>query len=188
MMSESDLPPFIELSDFWLSVTRRDFDARGPGLWKLHTRQPQWVFQQLRMVLISGELAEVASIKVPHQPMGQVDKVYVNTAPYTDLEMVTRLAEELLVLHQRYDFQLTRPLHLITELHNTWLELYSRPGDSYHALLKYQNWIYKYQDGELEINAPIQALHQALEDPPEKADPELLRVRSLLPRELFAGK
>jgi hypothetical protein len=36
------------------------------------------------------------------------------------------------------------------------------------------------------VNAAIQALHQALENPPENADPEFLIIRSLLPEELFA--
>ena len=61
-----------------------------------------------------------------------------------------------------------------------------RTGDGYHELLKEKNWIYKYQDGDLVINAAIQALHQAMENPPENVDPEFLIIRSMLPEEVFA--
>ena len=82
--------------------------------------------------------------------------------------------------------QLVQPLLFITDLHNTWCETLSRPGDGYHELLKEKNWIYKYQDGDLVINAAIQALHQAMENPPDNADPEFLIIRSMLPGEVFA--
>jgi hypothetical protein len=82
---------------------------------------------------------------------------------------------------------LVRPLIFTTDLHNTWKETLSRPGDGYFELLHKYNWIYKYQDGKLVVNAAIQALHQVMEEPPENADEEFLIIRSLLPGELFEG-
>ena len=38
------------------------------------------------------------------------------------------------------------------------------------------------------VNAAIEALHNALENPPEDIDQEFAIIRSLLPEELFAGK
>jgi hypothetical protein len=58
--------------------------------------------------------------------------------------------------------------------------------DGYYELLHKNNWIYRYEKEVLVVNAAIQALHQALENPPENADPEFLIIRSLLPEELFA--
>ena len=78
-------------------------------------------------------------------------------------------------------------LSLKTDLQYTWEFTLSRPGDGYHELLKENNWIYKYQDGKLVVNPAIQALHQAMEDPPENADPEFAIIRSMLPEEVFAG-
>jgi hypothetical protein len=74
-----------------------------------------------------------------------------------------------------------------TDLHNTWGETLSRPGEGYHELLKEKYWIYKYENGKLVVNAAIQALHKAMENPPENADPEFAIIRSTLPGELFAG-
>ncbi len=81
-----------------------------------------------------------------------------------------------------------RPLIFTSDLHNTWKETRSRPGDGYHELLHKNYWLYRYQDGKLIVNAVIQALHQALENPPENADPEFLIIRSLLPEEVFANE
>jgi len=39
----------------------------------------------------------------------------------------------------------------------------------------------------LVVNGVIQALHKAMEDPPENADTEFLIIRSMLPEEVFAG-
>ncbi len=96
------------------------------------------------------------------------------------------MAAELQELDSKHQFRLVRPLMYKTDLHNTWGETLSRPGDGYHELLQKKNWIYKYQDGDLVINAAIQALHQAMEHPPENADPEFLIIRSMLPGEVLA--
>jgi len=79
-----------------------------------------------------------------------------------------------------------RPLTFKTDLHNTWCETLSLPGDGYHEMLKKQNWIYKYENGKLVVNGVIQALHKAMEEPPENADTEFAIIRSMLPEEVFA--
>jgi hypothetical protein len=58
--------------------------------------------------------------------------------------------------------------------------------DGYYELLQEQNWIYRYEGGVLIVNDAIQALHQALEDPPENADPEFAIIRSMLPGVVFS--
>jgi hypothetical protein len=93
----------------------------------------------------------------------------------------------LVSLDKTHEFQLKGPLIFKTDLHNTWCETLSRPGDGCHELLK-RNWLYKHEDGKLVVNAEIQALHQAMEDPQEDADPEFLIIRSMLPKEVFAKK
>ena len=186
-MPDSEKSPFIELSNTCHSITRDGVSTPGRGKWKLHTRTPHQVFEQLRETILSSDITDVISIKVPSAPALGVDKVLVTTGPYTDMDKVTRVAEELIKLHQKHDFQLTRSLHFETDLQTTWFEEHSQPGDHYHGLLKHNNWIYKYSDGQLEINHEIQALHQTLEEPTENTDPELLRVRSLLAEELFPG-
>ena len=95
------------------------------------------------------------------------------------------VAEEIHDIYDRVDLRLTHPMIYKTDLHNTWCETLARPGDRYHALLK-RNWLYQW-GGVLVVNAVIQALHQALEDPPENADREFLLIRSMLPGELFVG-
>ncbi|MCJ7735038.1 MAG: hypothetical protein MUP11_10870 [Anaerolineales bacterium] len=185
-MTAIDPSAFTELSDFWLSITRKDFPNRGFGKWMLFTEGPLQLYQLLRDQLLVGALRDAFSIKTKAEPPEDRGAVYVHTAPYTDREKVLRLAEELLELDRVHQFQLTGPLLFKTDLHNTWAETISRPGDGYHELLK-RNWLYRYEDGKLMVNAVIQALHQSLEDPPENADPAFLLIRSLLPRELFAG-
>ena len=135
----------------------------------------------------SGALADAYSMKTRTEPREGVEKVYVYTAPYPDQEKTFRLAKELQELGGSHNFQLVRPMIFTTDLHNTWKETLARPGDGYYELLKKNNWIYKYTDNKLVANAVIQALHQALEEPPENADPAFLLIRSLLPGELFAG-
>jgi hypothetical protein len=188
-MTESNPSPFLELSDFWLSVTRKDFSARGFGKWSLATEEPHRLYGILREALLVGALRDASSIKTKAEPpQGTIaGAVYLHTAPYTDTERVLRLAEELGELDGVHEFRLVRPLKFTTDLHNTWKEALSRPGDGYHELLHKNNWLYKFQNGELVTNAVIQALHQAMENPPKNADPEFLIIRSMLPEELFAG-
>ena len=180
--------PFIELEDYWISITHRNHFARGFGKWILSTKEPHRLYQILREGLMTGALRDARSIKTKAEPPqgAKAGDVYVYTAPYTDREQVLRVAAELQELDSKHQFRLVRPLMYKTDLHNTWGETLSRPGDGYHELLQKKNWIYKYQDGDLVINAAIQALHQAMENPPDNADPEFLIIRSMLPGEVFA--
>ena len=188
-MTESDPSLFIELSDYWLSISRKEYPSRGFGKWSLATEEPHRLYRILREELISGALGDASSIKTKVKPPEgeKVGAVYIHTAPYTDLERVLRLAEKLRALDGEHGFRLVRPLIFTTDLHNTWKEKLSRTGDGYHELLHKNNWLYKYKNGELVVNAAIQSLHQAMENPPENADPEFLILRSLLPEEVFAG-
>ena len=181
-------PHFIELNDYWLSITREDFALRGYGKWMLATDEPHQLYQILKKELQAGRLADAFSVKTREEPKkGAVGEVYVFTAPYTDREKVLRVAQELKGLNEKYNFDLMGPLLFKTDLHNTWWRNVSRPGDGYHELLEQQNWIYKYKGGVLLVNAVIEALHQALEDPPEDVDQEFQIIRSMLPEELYAG-
>jgi hypothetical protein len=181
--------PFIELNDYWLSITREDFALPGYGKWMLYTDEPHQLFNILREEMLPGGLADVFSIKTRSEPKkAAVGEVYVFSAPYTDRARVLRVAEELRLLNQKYNFDLMGPLLFKTDLHNTWWRNVSRPGDGYHELLEQQNWIYKYQGGKLVVNAVIEALHQALENPPEEIDQEFAIIRSMLPDELYAGE
>jgi len=188
-MSDSNPSPFIELTDFWLSLTRQDYPSRGFGKWSLFTEQPHRLYRILEGLLKSGALGDAYSMKTRTEPRegAKVGRVYLFSAPYTDHQKLLRLAEELRELDGAHKFQLVRPLIFTTDLHNTWKETLSRPGDGYHELLHKNNWLYRYEGGVLVVNAAIQALHQALENPPENADPEFLIIRSLLPEEVFAG-
>jgi hypothetical protein len=187
-MSEPNQSPFIELSDYWLSLTRKDYPSRGFGKWSLFTEQPHRLYRILEELLKSGALRDAYSMKTRTEPgEGAIaGRVYIYSAPYTDQEKLLRLAEELRELDGVHQFRLVRPLIFTTDLHNTWKETLSRPGDGYHELLYKNNWIYRYERGVLVVNAAIRALHQALEDPTENADPEFLIIRSLLPEEVFA--
>jgi len=185
-MTESHLNNFIELKNHWHSITVRDHYPQGIGKWKLYSRDPHRVYQILREILVDGGLEEVTSIKVRCEVVDGIDKVFVYTAPYTDLEKIIRLAEKLTALNQEHDFQLDRSLYFKTDLHTTWSKVYSQPGDGYHELLREKNWIYQYRDGELVINAAIQALHSAMENREENQDPEFQILRSLLPSNVFA--
>ena len=182
--------PFIELSDYWLSITRKDYPFRGFGKWILSVEEPHRLYQILREVLLAGALPAAYSMKTKAEPPqgAKAGDVYIHTAPYTDQERVLQLAEELRELDGVHGFRLARPLTFKTDLHNTWGGTLSRPGDGYHELLHEKDWLYSYEGGVLVINAAILALHQALEDPPENADPEFLIIRSMLPEELFAGE
>ncbi len=188
-MADTNQSPFSELSEYWLSVTRKDHYARGFGKWMLFTGEPHRLYQILREELLAGALREASSLKTKAKPPqgATAGEVYVFAGPYTDQESVLRVAEELREMNGVHQFRLVRPLTFKTDLHNTWCETLSRPGDGYYELLHEQNWLYKYQDGKLVINAVIQALHQVLEEPPENADPEFAIIRSMLPDELFAG-
>ena len=183
-----DPTDFIELSDFWTSISRRDDYPPGFGKWMLATEDPQRLYQILREKIIAGALKETGSLKTKSEPPGdgKPGAVYIYTAPYNDQERVLKVADELRQLNGAHNFRLTGPLLYKSDLHNTWAETIARPGDGYFELLK-RNWLYRYEDGKLIVNAVIQSLHQALEDPPENADPEFLIIRSLLPGELFAG-
>jgi len=188
-MADTNQSPFIELEDYWLSITRQDFPRRGFGKWSLFTEQPQRLYRILEEVLKSGALKDSYSMKTRAEPGegAKAGKVYVYSAPYTDQEKLLRLADELRELDGAHQFQLVQPLIFTTDLHNTWKETLSRPGDGFHELLHKNNWIYLYEGGVLVVNAAIQALHQGLENPPENADAEFLIIRSMLPEELFAG-
>ena len=189
-MTDTNQSPFIELSDYWLSITRKDYPFRGFGKWILSADEPHRLYQILREMLLAGALPAAYSMKTKAEPPqgAKAGDVYIHTAPYTDQERVLRLAEELRELDGVHQFRLARPLTFKTDLHNTWGGTLSRPGDGYHELLHEKDWLYSYEGGRLVVNAAILALHQALEDPPENADPEFLIIRSMLPEELFAGK
>jgi len=178
---------FIELSDFWISITRQGEYPLGMGKWMLFTAAPNRLYEILRESMKGGKLESAYSLKTKTEQPDARGSVYVHTGPYTDQGLILMLAEELRGLIQDCDYQLTGPLLFKTDLHNTWAETLSRPGDGYYELLK-RNWIYRYKDGKLVVNAVIQAFHQAMEDPPENANPEFLIIRSMLPVELFAGK
>jgi hypothetical protein len=180
--------PFIEISDYWLSITRRAYPLRGHGKWMLHSEGPHRLYQLLREEMLAGGLAEACSLKTRAEPRPGTDAVYLYSAPYTDREAVLGLAEELRKLDRTQDLGLVGPLYYKTDLHNSWGETLSRPGDGYHELLHSQNWIYQYKERGLVVNAAIEALHRALENPPENADPEFLLIRSLLPEYAFAGE
>ncbi len=178
---------FIELEDYWLSITRRDHSVRGLGKWMLHTEKPHHLYKILKKEFINVGFKDAISIKTKAElpPPGR-GSVYVFSGPYTDRAKLLRLVEELRELNEDTPLHLKEPLIFKTDLHNTWCEALSRPGDGYHELLK-RNWLYRYKDGKLVIRAAILALHQALENPPEDADPEFLLIRSLLPDNMFAG-
>ena len=181
--------PFIELNDYWLSITHEDFALRGYGKWMLYTDEPHQLYQILKGEMKKGAFSDAFSIKTRAEPKnGAVGEVYIFTAPYTDRDKVTRVALELKKLNEKYNFALMGPLIFKTDLHNTWWRNVSRPGDGYHELLEEQNWIYQYKGGKLTVNPVIQALHQALENPPAESDPAFLIIRSLLPEELFSGE
>ena len=180
---------FIELNDYWLSITREDFADRGFGKWILYTDTPQKLFGILREEMKKGGLADAFSIKTLAEPKKEgYGEVYVYTAPYTDREKVLQVAVQLQILNEGYNFDLLKPLIFKTDLHNTWWRNVSRPGDGFHELLEKQDWIYKLRGGKLLVNAPIEAIHQALEQPPEQIDQEFAIIRSMLPEELFAGE
>jgi hypothetical protein len=182
----TDPSPFLEQTDYWTSITRRGEYPRGMGKWMLHTDQPHWLYGILRDVFLAGKLAAVYSIKTITEAPPEGGAVYLHTGPYTDQNRVRAVAEEIHDIYDRVDLQLTHSMIYKTDLHNTWCETLARPGDRYYALLK-RNWLYKW-GGVLVVNAVIQALHQALEDPPRHADREFLLIRSMLPEELFVGK
>jgi len=186
IMADPNPSPFIEYSDYWLSITRQDYPSRGFGKWSLFTEQPQRLYRILEGMLKSGALGDAYSMKTRTEPREGLEKVYLHSAPYTDQEKQLSLVEELRELDGIHEFQLVRPLIFTTDLHNTWKETLSRPGDGYHELLHKNNWLYRYEGGVLVVNAAIQALHQALENPPENADAEFLIIRSMLPEEVFA--
>jgi hypothetical protein len=177
---------FIELSDHWLSITRKEHPLRGYGKWSLFTNDPHNLYGKLADLLKSGALSNAYSMKTRADHHGKQGKVYVYCAPYTDQKKILRLAQEICELDAIHQVHLNHPLIFTTDLHNTWKETLSRPGDGYHELLHQYNWIYRYEDGKLMVNAVIQALHQALENPPENADAEFLIIRSMLPEEVFA--
>ena len=136
-MTETDSSEFIELENYWLSITRRDYFPRGFGKWMLYNKKPHRLYQILREELLAGALSDASSIKTrADRPAGEVGGVFIYTAPYTDQQRVLRLAEELRELDKGHQFRLVRPLLFITDLHNTWAETLSRPGDGYHELLK----------------------------------------------------
>jgi hypothetical protein len=182
----TDTSSFIEQTDYWTSITRQGEFPRGMGKWMLHTDEPYKLFGILKDEMLNGNLVDAYSIKTKTEGEPENGAIYIHTGPYTDQARILRIAKELQELDKVHDFQLSSSLIYKTDLHNTWCETLSRPGDRYHALLEH-NWLYQYSHGKLVVNAVIQALHHALEDPPEIADKEFLIIRSMLPEELFAG-
>jgi hypothetical protein len=177
---------FIEQADYWTSLTRQDSYPRGMGKWMLHTDEPHRLYRILQEQLLAGRLTEAYSIKTKTEAPLKGGAVYLHTGPYTDQGRITRLAEELRGLDRVHEFRLTGLLLFKTDLHNTWCETLAHPEDRYYALLK-RNWLYQFSAGTLVVNAAIQALHRAMEEPPENADKEFLIIRSMLPVEVFAG-
>ena len=87
---------FIELNDYWLSITREDFALRGFGKWMLSTDEPHQLFQILKGEMQDGGLPDVFSVKTLEEPKEKkLGEVYLFTAPYTDRKKVTRVASEL---------------------------------------------------------------------------------------------
>ncbi|MGB2963642.1 MAG: hypothetical protein WBB69_06615 [Anaerolineales bacterium] len=111
-MSKIDPSPFIELSEYWLSDTRKDYPIRGFGKWTLSSEEPHRLYGILREELISGVLRDASSMKTKAEPShgAKAGAVYLHTAPYTDREKVLRLAEELGELDETHKFQLVQPL------------------------------------------------------------------------------
>ena len=177
---------FHDTGSAWLAVSRPEVAARGIGKWMLRTNEPHRLFDLLKEAFQNGSLPSALGLKTKKQAPPARGSVYAYTGPYTDQDLVLQLAEELRAVDTEHDLRLKPPLTFKSDLHNTWCETLARPGDGYYELLK-KNWIYKYQQGTLIINPPIQALHRALERPPENADPAFLLIRSLLPEILFAS-
>lgn len=178
--------PFSETGNSWLAVSRPQVTARGIGKWMLRTDSPHKLFEILEEAFQKARLPTALGLKTRRQAPPTGGAVYVYTGPYTDQDLVLRLAEELRAVDADTSLDLKPPLLYKSDLHNTWCETLARPGDGYYKLLK-RNWLYKYQSGTLLVNPPIQALHRALEHPPENADPDFLLIRSLLPEILIAG-
>ena len=61
-------PSFIELSDYWLSITREDYALRGYGKWILYTDTPHKLFGFLKEEMFKGGLADAFSIKTLAEP------------------------------------------------------------------------------------------------------------------------
>ena len=179
------LAPFHDTGASWLAVSRPEVTARGIGKWMLRTDQPHGLYQLLKGQFQQGSLPSALGLKTRRQASPDGGAVYVYTGPYTDQDQVLQLAEELRAVDAEHDLQLKPPLLFKSDLHNTWCETLARPGDGYYELLK-GNWLYKYQKGILLVNPAVQALHRAVEHPPDNADPAFLLIRSLLPEILFA--
>ena len=110
-MSDTNQSPFIELSDYWFSITRKDYPIRGFGKWILTAEEPHRLYQILREGMLAGALRDAYSMKTKAEPPqgATAGDVYVFTAPYTDQELVLRLAEELWELDGVHQFRLARP-------------------------------------------------------------------------------
>ena len=97
-MADTTSDPFIELEDYWLSITRKDYPIRGFGKWILSTEEPHRLYQILKERMLARLLRDAYSMKTKAEPPPQgatAGDVYVFTAPYTDQESVLRLAEEV---------------------------------------------------------------------------------------------
>lgn len=79
-MTESYSNQFIELSDYWLSITRRDYPIRGFGKWILHTGEPHRLYQILREELLAGALKDASSMKTRTEPGGRGCGLYPHSA------------------------------------------------------------------------------------------------------------
>jgi hypothetical protein len=89
-MADTTSDPFIELEDYWLSITRKDYQIRGFGKWMLFTEEPHRLYQILKERMLARLLRDAYSMKTKAEPSqgATVGDVYVFTAPYTDQELV----------------------------------------------------------------------------------------------------
>ncbi len=60
--------PFIELEDYWISITRKDYQIRGFGKWMLYAEEPHRLYQILREGLMTGALRDARSLKTKAEP------------------------------------------------------------------------------------------------------------------------
>jgi hypothetical protein len=62
-MADTTSDPFIELSDYWLSITRKDYPFRGFGKWSLFSEEPHRLYRILEDLLKSRALGDAYSMK-----------------------------------------------------------------------------------------------------------------------------
>ena len=86
---------FIELSDLWISITRKGDYPRGMGKWMLFTSDPYQLYEFLRKGMKGRKLESAYSVKTKAEQTEERGSVYVHTGPYTDQGLILKLAEEL---------------------------------------------------------------------------------------------